>query len=545
MSSAALPGPIDGVKSGFEKLLELHDAVEVSSLATALGLSSDGAVDFIRKEVAAHLAQQAGDEDDSGKTYSDTLGLVWEGVLYQYLQMVGQPRQSRRLDPKASVVQYWRQKVREAQSRDFLPVFLQQEAEKGALAAVVSVDDEIAGILGDLRTKERDVKHWEEVIRRDHNYKHVAAFFLSSQALREAERTHRDSLIQRLQTEHAKHLERERSLKSQLADLWDQRKEEREILTGRLEIMSRSTRKLWSTLTEKLLLQATLIRDVGAFLSRPIDLPQWTQPVAPASVSTSESEATPEGEEAARSKATSEATLALLGEMSDDEETSPQETLPSVQGPKVPLSAPDAFARAIQRLDAEIHERDKVVVLQNETISSQQEELAGLRAAVEEERRRGALAERSLEHWKKRGEEVEKLFCEELASRVLGGVLQEQLSQMHLQAKTKIEELANCVGAARPLVEQLLLSPNDENRALGWSFVSSLALAHGDELEQLRNRVLMHDEEQLARRMKARKGRSAARKGTKGKTAARKSKKSPTGSSADMRAKRPGRKPAK
>lgn len=85
--------PIE-MRSGMRKLLELHNADELRILCKRFGI--EGRLTKNQKIKRIFEKVLTGGE----QSYRDCLGLVWEGLLMEYLRSVGRRVRSHTLDPK-------------------------------------------------------------------------------------------------------------------------------------------------------------------------------------------------------------------------------------------------------------------------------------------------------------------------------------------------------------------------------------------------------------------------------------------------------------
>jgi hypothetical protein len=178
------------MKEGMQKILSLHNAVELSSLCGCLGLK-------VQEKAATSIhfiTQYASESNDlDGERIKHIMNFMWEGALWEYLHSIGHPVHSMRPDPKKTILEIWEQGgLLGGNVNGFVPHFVAREVRKRN-EWIQSPD--IQDRLEKLRAAQDATKAAERKVVSEHDYTNILSYFNQMSALRRLEASVREFLI--------------------------------------------------------------------------------------------------------------------------------------------------------------------------------------------------------------------------------------------------------------------------------------------------------------------------------------------------------------
>lgn len=170
------------MKAGMETLLGMHNPPELLSLCGALSLEGGGGLTVADKRAAVMQYIRDG-KRQAEKRFVEVVGLVWEGLLYEYLRAVGCPLKMDK-DPRAYTLRYWRRSVLDPMAvQPFVPYYLERRVAPRRDPSKVELDPDIAAIRAQIVSAEGAVKQAEKLMRSENDYRHVISYLSISRDL--------------------------------------------------------------------------------------------------------------------------------------------------------------------------------------------------------------------------------------------------------------------------------------------------------------------------------------------------------------------------
>lgn len=170
-----------------ETLLDMHNAMELSSLCGALGLVRTCTPPEQKASVMAYIREG---KQQAELRFAEVLKLVWEGIMFEYLRSVGMPLKNSEMDPRVLVLRHWRRSVLDPKGvGSFVPYYLERRVVPRR-AGQPAEDEDIAGIRARVGAAEVAVKEAEGMVRKAQDYRMVLAYFSATRDLHKAAVSH-------------------------------------------------------------------------------------------------------------------------------------------------------------------------------------------------------------------------------------------------------------------------------------------------------------------------------------------------------------------
>ncbi|KAJ8611301.1 hypothetical protein CTAYLR_006601 [Chrysophaeum taylorii] len=195
------------LRLGLSTLLDMHNPAELGSLCGSLGLVAEC-------EVGTHAEKKAGimryiDEEgmrlgSTEKAHMRALDMMWDGILFEYLRVEGQPLRSARFNPRAFTLQLWRRRATfvGGGATVFRPHYVPRHARSRGDEPRRAED--VEGLMRGVEAKEAAVKHVELKVRKERDYRNVVRYLSDSTSLRDYERDARSYLVHELEAARAR-----------------------------------------------------------------------------------------------------------------------------------------------------------------------------------------------------------------------------------------------------------------------------------------------------------------------------------------------------
>ncbi|KAK7254140.1 poly(A)-specific ribonuclease [Aureococcus anophagefferens] len=190
------------LREGLSTLLDMHNPAELGSLCGALGLVEEcefGTHGEKKAGVMRRVALEGARHGSTEKAHMDCLAMMWDGILFEYLRAEGMPLRSARIDPRVFTLQLWRKRAAFNSGGNvvFRPHYVPRHIRRRGKGAPRAAD--LEGILRGVEAKELAVKHVENKIRKESDYRNVIRFLADTTSLHEFERDARDYLMHELE----------------------------------------------------------------------------------------------------------------------------------------------------------------------------------------------------------------------------------------------------------------------------------------------------------------------------------------------------------
>ncbi|KAH8068775.1 hypothetical protein JL721_6342 [Aureococcus anophagefferens] len=189
------------LREGLSTLLDMHNPAELGSLCGALGLVEEcefGTHGEKKAGVMRRVALEGARHGSTEKAHMDCLAMMWDGILFEYLRAEGMPLRSRASTSSVFTLQLWRSAAFNSGGNVvFRPHYVPRHIRRRGKGAPRAAD--LEGILRGVEAKELAVKHVENKIRKESDYRNVIRFLADTTSLHEFERDARDYLMHELE----------------------------------------------------------------------------------------------------------------------------------------------------------------------------------------------------------------------------------------------------------------------------------------------------------------------------------------------------------
>lgn len=204
------------MQEGIRKILNLHTAVELSSICGCLQLKTQQKAATSLELIMKYATEL--EELDEERT-KRILGFMWEGALWEYLHSIGHPVHTMTLDPKLTIMKIWEHGGFLEGIHSFIPHFIAREV-KQRNDWVLSEDIQIR--LDKIQSAQDQAKLAERKIISDHDYTNILQYFNQMSNLRSLENSVREYLISELEIARSRidsYEESSKIIRDQLAEM--------------------------------------------------------------------------------------------------------------------------------------------------------------------------------------------------------------------------------------------------------------------------------------------------------------------------------------